>query len=33
LFFIDEPEHPLAVAQRDGMTLKQVEELAAKLLH
>jgi hypothetical protein len=33
LFFFDEPEHPVAVAQRDGMTLKQVEELAAKLLH
>jgi hypothetical protein len=33
LFFIDEPAHPLAVAQRDALTLKQIEELAAKLLH
>jgi len=33
LFFIDEPEHPLAMAQRDGMTLKQVEDLVSKLLH
>lgn len=33
LFFIDEPDHPLAIAQRDGMTMKQVEELVAGLLH
>lgn len=33
LFFIDEPSHPLATAQREGMTMKQVEELVALLLH
>jgi hypothetical protein len=33
LFFVDEPDHPLAIAQREGMTIKQVEQLAANLLH
>lgn len=33
LFLMDEPENPLAVAQRDGITLEEVERLAARLLH
>jgi hypothetical protein len=33
LFSIDEPEHPLAIAQRDGMTLLQAVKLATDLLH
>ncbi len=33
LFFIDELDHPLAKAQRDGLTIEQGEDLASKLLH
>jgi hypothetical protein len=33
LFFIDESDHPLAVAQRQGMTRRQVKDLVSSLLH
>jgi hypothetical protein len=33
LFLIDELDHPLAVAQREGMTIKQTQELVSRLLH
>lgn len=33
LFLVDDVDHPIAKAQREGMTIKQVEELVAKLLH
>lgn len=33
LFVIEEPEHPLAIAQRDGMTRKQAYALAEAILH
>lgn len=32
-FIIDEPEHPLAIAQRNGMTLTEARELASAVLH
>ena len=31
--FIIEEEHPLAVAQQHGMSVREVAELSAKLLH
>jgi hypothetical protein len=33
LFFIDEEEHPLAVAQRVGMSANETQELVSRLLH
>jgi hypothetical protein len=32
-FTVVEEEHPLAVEQRDGITLRRVEEIAEKMLH
>jgi len=33
LFFIDEPEHPLAIEQRLGISLERVQQLASALMH
>lgn len=33
LFFIDEPEHPLAIEQRDGISLERVQQIASALIH
>jgi hypothetical protein len=33
LFVIDEPEHPLAIEQREGITLKRAREIAALVHH
>ncbi len=33
LFFVDEVDHPLAIAQRDGMTLENAHRLAGAVLH
>jgi len=33
LFFVDDPDHPLGIAQRNGMTIEQAQELASELLH
>ncbi|HWY70709.1 MAG TPA: DUF2199 domain-containing protein [Terriglobales bacterium] len=31
--FIDEPSHPLAIEQRNGITLERVQHLAGRLVH
>lgn len=33
LFFIDEPEHPLAIEQRNGISLERVQQIASALMH
>ena len=33
LFFIDEPEHPLALEQRRGVSLERLQEFASRLMH
>jgi hypothetical protein len=33
LFFVDEVDHPLAMVQRDGMTMQETQELVGLLLH
>jgi hypothetical protein len=33
LFFIDEENHPLAIAQRVGMSANETQELVSRLLH
>ena len=33
LFFIDEPEHPLAIEQRHGISLERVQHIASALIH
>jgi len=33
LFFIDEPGHPLAIEQRDGIALERVQQIASALIH
>jgi hypothetical protein len=33
LFFIDEEDHPLAIAQRMGMSANETRELVSRLLH
>ncbi|MBZ5505324.1 MAG: DUF2199 domain-containing protein [Acidobacteriia bacterium] len=33
LFFIDEPGHPLAIEQRDGISLERVQQIASALMH
>ncbi|MGC2696613.1 MAG: DUF2199 domain-containing protein, partial [Candidatus Angelobacter sp.] len=33
LFFIDEPEHPLAIEQHDGISLERVQQIASALIH
>src|SRR5579864_1473742 len=33
LLFIDEPEHPLAVEQRQGISLERVQQIASALMH
>ena len=32
-FYVSDPEHPLAIEQRDGISLRRVEEIAARMLH
>lgn len=32
-FTVSDPDHPLAVEQRNGMTLRRVEEIAEAILH
>jgi hypothetical protein len=31
LFYIDEPDHPLAIEQRQGISLERVQQIASKL--
>jgi hypothetical protein len=33
LFFIDEPDHPLAREQREGISLERIQEIASNLMH
>lgn len=33
VFCIDEPDHPLAKEQREGMTLDRIQEIASHLMH
>ncbi|HZI58400.1 MAG TPA: DUF2199 domain-containing protein [Verrucomicrobiae bacterium] len=33
LFFIDEPAHPLAIEQRNGISLERVQQIASALMH
>jgi len=33
LFYIDEPEHPLACEQRQGITLERIQQIASRLMH
>jgi len=33
LFFIDEHDHPLAVEQRNGISLERVQQIASALMH
>jgi hypothetical protein len=32
-FTVIDPEHPLAIEQRDGITMRRVEEIAALMIH
>jgi hypothetical protein len=33
LFFIDEPDHPLAREQREGISLERIQQIASHLMH
>lgn len=33
LFFIAEPEHPLAIEQRNGISLERIQQIASILMH
>jgi hypothetical protein len=33
LFIVDEPEHPLALEQRNGITLQRAQQIASLLYH
>jgi len=33
LFFVDEPGHPLSIAQQNGISLEEAHELASNILH
>ena len=33
LFYLDEPEHPLAYEQRQGISLERIQEIASRLAH
>jgi hypothetical protein len=32
-FYVDEPEHPLAIEQRYGISIARVQEIASRLMH
>jgi hypothetical protein len=33
LFYLDEPDHPLAMEQRQGISLERIQQIASRLMH